>query len=215
MLDDSASSLEQMTEAQVLADLSRIPHLAVQRNVLLKDHTRFAVGGPASIFAETAQLESLVQAVAVCDRSGLPYCLIGEGSNLIASDQGYRGIVLRWTARTLNIKGRHVKVDAGTALRELVDATVKAGLAGLQTLAGIPGSVGAAIYGNAGAYGHSISEAIVDVSILDAGAVRQLERIACHFHYRDSVFKQNKNWLILGAELQLEFGHVSDLQQSA
>jgi UDP-N-acetylmuramate dehydrogenase len=206
---------ESTTVSQLICALQKIPALLVRRDAPLKEYTRFAVGGPAAILVETAVLDSLVQAVAICRSSGLPHCLIGEGSNLIASDSGFAGTVLRWTARSLNIEGLQVEVDAGAALLELVGATVEAGLQGLETLAGIPGSVGAAIYGNAGAYGHSISESISEVRFLDGETVRCLDQAGCRFQYRESLFKQHKDWFVLAAVLQLEPGNAANLRRIA
>ena len=86
--------------------------------------------------------------------------VIGGGTNLIVSDAGFRGIMLRFVARRMLAAGDRVQCDAGAVLQDLVDFSIERGLQGLETLAGIPGSVGAAVYGNAGAYGHSISERV-------------------------------------------------------
>src|SRR6202035_3128747 len=94
--------------------------------------------------------------------------------------------------------------DGGAILQDLIDFTVDRGLQGLETLAGIPGSVGAAIYGNAGAYGHSISERVRRVWVYDGGAVRIFDHAECQFQYRESLFKRHTEWVIFSTELLLE-----------
>jgi len=97
-----------------------------------------------------------------------------------------------------------VSVAAGAVLQDLVDASVARGLKGLETMTGIPGWVGGAVYGNAGAYGHSIQERVVSVRFLERGCVREIPNAACEFAYRESLFKRRKDWVILSATLRLE-----------
>jgi UDP-N-acetylmuramate dehydrogenase len=105
--------------------------------------------------------------------------------------------------------------DAGAVLQDLVDFTVDRGLKGLETLAGIPGSVGAAVYGNAGAYGHSISERVVSVRFYDGHAVRVFDNARCEFRYRESVFKQHKEWIVFSTELLLDSDDAIALRRTA
>ncbi|MGH9661230.1 MAG: UDP-N-acetylmuramate dehydrogenase, partial [Bryobacteraceae bacterium] len=141
--------------------------------------------------------------------------VIGGGTNLIVSDTGFRGVVLRFVARRLLAAGPRVVADAGADLQHLVDFTVERGLAGLETLAGIPGSVGAAVYGNAGAYGHSISERVRSVRFLDDGQVRVFDNDQCRFQYRESVFKDHKEWIILSTELTLDPADAAALRATS
>ena len=105
--------------------------------------------------------------------------------------------------------------DAGAVLQDLVDFAIERGLAGLETLSGIPGSVGAAIYGNAGAYGHSISERVLQVRFYDGEAVRVLDNQACRFQYRESIFKRHKEWIIFSTELRVDSADAAALRQTA
>ena len=141
--------------------------------------------------------------------------VIGDGTNLIVSDDGFRGLVLRYRADRIASIGNCVSVDAGATLQTLVDFTIGQGLQGLETLAGIPGSVGAAIYGNAGAYGHSISERIASVRFFDGSAVRALDNRECQFHYRESIFKSHRDWMIFSAELRLDRADADMLHRTA
>jgi UDP-N-acetylmuramate dehydrogenase len=103
--------------------------------------------------------------------------------------------------------------DAGAVLQDLVDFANGRGLKGLETLAGIPGSVGAAVYGNAGAYGHSISESVTRVRFFDGTEIRVSDKEECEFHYRESVFKKHKEWIIFSTELLLQPADAAELQK--
>ena len=96
-----------------------------------------------------------------------------------------------------------------------MDATIAAGLEGLHTMTGIPGWVGGAIYGNAGAYGHSIHEFVESVRFFDGSEVREIGNAACEFHYRESVFKRHKDWIVLEATLRLPPGDPAELRATA
>jgi len=200
---------------ETLARLAAIPELTVLTGAPLSLYTRFAIGGPADIYAETGSVEAFIAALQVARASGQNYVVIGGGTNLIVSDDGFRGIVLRFIAKRILAAGHRVVSDAGAVLQDLVDFTVDSGLKGLETLAGIPGSVGAAIYGNAGAYGHAIAERVRTVRFYDGRDVRVIDREQCEFHYRESVFKRNKDWIIFSTELIMETADASELRKVA
>src|SRR5262249_14584006 len=141
--------------------------------------------------------------------------VIGGGTNLIVSDTGYRGLVLRYRGDRLLAANGRVVAQAGAVLQDLVDFAIANGLKGLETLAGIPGSVGAAIYGNAGAYGHSISERVVSVRFFNGREVRVFDNHACQFHYRESIFKRHKEWIIFSTELRLDAADGAALRLAA
>ena len=195
--------------------LAAVPSLQVSTCVPLSRYTRFGIGGPADIYAETGDVEAFIAAMAIARESGLAFVVIGGGTNLIVSDAGFRGVVLRFVADRLMAAGNRVVSDAGAVLQDLVDFSIDRGLKGLETLAGIPGSVGAAVYGNAGAYGHSISERVHKVRFLDGGQVRVFDREECEFQYRESIFKDHKEWIILSTELILDPSDAAALQKTA
>jgi UDP-N-acetylmuramate dehydrogenase len=204
----------QATE-ETLRRLAAVPSLQVSTCVPLSRYTRFGIGGPADIYAETGEVEAFIAALDIARSSGLDFVVIGGGTNLIVSDEGFRGVVLRFVAEQMMSAGSRVVSDAGVVLQDLVDFLVERGLKGLETLTGIPGSVGAAVYGNAGAYGHSISERVHKVRFLDGGAVRVFDKEQCAFHYRESIFKDRKEWIILSTELILEPAEASALRRTA
>ena len=197
------------------ARLAEIPNLTISEGAPLSRYTRFAIGGPADLYAETSIAEAFVAALQVARASGLPTMVIGGGTNLIVSDDGFRGIVLRYRADRLLAANSRVCAEAGAVLQDLVDFSIAHGLKGLETLAGIPGSVGAAIYGNAGAYGHAISERVVSVRFYDGSQVRVFDNEECRFHYRESVFKRHKEWIIFSTELRLDHADGAALRQAA
>lgn len=180
-----------------------ISGLVVKENALLSQYTRFGIGGPAAIYAETPSETAFIAALNEARASGLPWVVIGWGSNLIVADEGFRGIVLRFTAAEIRASGNWVHADAGASLQDLVDFSIDRGLAGIHTMTGIPGSVGAAVYGNAGAYGHSMHESVRRVRFFDGAAIREFDNAQCEFHYRESVFKRHKEWVIFSTELEL------------
>jgi len=198
-----------------LARLSEIPNLTVSRDAALSSYTRFAIGGPADIYAETESVESFIQALAVTRASGREYMVMGGGTNLIVSDLGFRGIMLRFVARRMFAAGDRVQCDAGAVLQDLVDFSIGRGLQGLETLAGIPGSVGAAVYGNAGAYGHSVSERVRQVRFFDGERVRMFNNAECEFQYRESAFKRHKDWIVFSTELHLSPADAGALRRTA
>ena len=197
----------------MLARLAAIPGLVRRENAPLRNFTRFGLGGPARLLADAPTEDALRAALEAVGKE--PHTLIGGGSNLVASDAGFPGVVLRFTDKSLTIDGTLVRVAAGAVLQDVVDATIAAGLEGLHTMTGIPGWAGGAIYGNAGAYGHSIHEFVESVRYMDAAGIHEIGNADCRFRYRESVFKQAKDRVILDATLRLAQGDASRLRTTA
>jgi UDP-N-acetylmuramate dehydrogenase len=197
------------------ARLAGIPNLTVSAGTPLARYTRFGIGGPADVYAETGSVEAFIAAMDAARETGIPTMVIGGGTNLIVSDTGFRGLVLRYRGEALLAADGRVVAQAGAVLQDLVDFTIGHGLKGLETLAGIPGSVGAAVYGNAGAYGHSISERVVKVQFYDGQCVRVFGREECEFHYRESIFKRNKEWIVFSAQLLMDRADAAVLRKAA
>lgn len=175
----------------------------VLTNVPLSRYTRFALGGPAQVLADVTTAEELGAALEAARSAGQPHTLIGGGTNLIVMDEGFPGTVIRYTTADLTIDGQRIEVGAGAVLQTLVDASIAAGLEGLHTMTGIPGWVGGAVYGNAGAYGHSLHEFVESVRFFDGKCVQEIGNAACEFRYRESIFKQRKDWIVLRTTLRL------------
>jgi UDP-N-acetylmuramate dehydrogenase len=204
-----------MTAAsEAISRLESISNLTILRDEPLALHTRFGIGGPALIFVETADENSFHEALLAAREGGLPWVVIGEGSNLVVSDEGFPGVVLRFTSGAM-ARGAFVHAQAGAHLQTLVDFTIDQGLGNLHTMTGIPGSVGAAVYGNAGAYGHSISESVASVRFFDSGKIRAFDNAACQFQYRESIFKRHKDWIIHSVSLDLAPAPAEELRSTA
>jgi UDP-N-acetylmuramate dehydrogenase len=195
--------------------LASIPGIIVRRDCPLSACTRFGIGGPADLYAETGDPDRFVDALHIAKLSGLETVVIGGGTNLIVSDEGFRGVVLKLANEQIRAEGHSVYVESGASLQALVDFTVDCGLKGLETMTGIPGSTGAAIYGNAGAYGHSIAERILSVRFFDGEGIRIIDNAQCAFRYRESVFKERKQWIIFSAQLAMERGDPVVLRETA
>lgn len=199
----------------MLERLAAIPNLQVSENVPLARHTRFAIGGSARFFADASTEAALAAAIETIRSEGAALSVIGGGTNLVVSDAGFDGVVLRYIAGSIDITGEFTSAGAGAVLQSLVDATIDAGLHGIQTMTGIPGWVGGAIYGNAGAYGQSIHERVESVRFFDGRVVREIGNAECEFRYRESIFKQRKDWIVLSATLRLEPGDGAALRATA
>lgn len=195
--------------------LSQIPDLTINTGVPLREHTRFGIGGPASLYIEAPGEAGFIEALECVRSAGIAHVVIGGGTNLIVADDGFNGAVLRFTGADISHNSEEVCVAAGAVLQDLVDFTVTQGLAGLHTMTGIPGSVGGAVYGNAGAYGRSIDESVREIRLFDGENIRSASREECQFRYRESVFKRNKNWIVFSAMLRLERGDAAELSQKS
>ena len=200
---------------EVLPCLEAIPNLVVIANVPLREYTRFGIGGPADLLAESSNEAAFLAALKVVRASGCDFVVLGGGSNLVVSDEGYRGIVLRYRGARIEQRGDHVYAEAGAVLQSVVDFTISAGLMGVHTMTGIPGWTGAAVYGNAGAYGRSIDQSVVEVRFHDGSEICTFDNTQCEFRYRESIFKQRKEYVILSVLLQLAPGDPSDLRSVA
>lgn len=194
-------------------ELNKIPQLSVARDVPLATRIRFGIGGPAQLFVETHCQASLIRAVEILVGEQVRWAVIGGGTNLIVADEGFPGAVLRFLGARLWRFEEAIEVEAGAELQALVDFANESGLAGLETLAGIPGGVGGAVYGNAGAYGRSMAECVRRVRIWDGEQIAWLDAAECAFDYRESIFKQRSGWVILSAELTLRPGDPAELRR--
>ncbi len=180
-----------------------IPH-NLKKKVRLSRYTTFKIGGPADYFFVAKNEEALISVLKWAKKSHIPYYIIGEGSNILVSDEGFRGLVIQIKNNEFTISGREIMCGAGLPLRELVQRSLTKNLAGLENLTGIPGTIGGAIYGNAGAFGHSISEFVKRVEFLDPVSlkIKSCSRKDCQLGYRNSIFK-DRPVIILSAVFQL------------
>jgi UDP-N-acetylmuramate dehydrogenase len=141
--------------------------------------------------------------------------VIGGGTNLVVSDTGFDGVVLCFSGAGIQQEGTLLRAEAGAVLQDVVDRSIALGLQGMQTMTGIPGYLGGAVYGNAGAYGQSIQERVEAVHGTDGERVATFSNADCHFQYRESWFKSHKEWVILQTDLRFTEGDAAALQKGA
>jgi UDP-N-acetylmuramate dehydrogenase len=195
--------------------IDSIEGLSVERGPLLSRYTRFGLGGPADVLVDATTEDALREVIELLRGGRVPYLVIGGGSNLVCADEGYRGVIVRYTAADISLEGSTVTAESGAELQALVDYTIDNGLSGIHTMTGIPGWVGGAIYGNAGAYGRSTHETVRSVRFLDAAGVREFSNEECGFRYRHSGFKENKERIVLSSRWELTPGDAAALRKQA
>lgn len=167
--------------------------MQLQRNISLKKYTTFRIGGPAKYFWVAKNKKELIKAIKFAKKHKLPFFILGEGSNVLVSDQGYQGLVIKFQTPLLS---------------KFVDK-------GLEWAAGIPGTVGGAIRGNAGAFDGSMADVVKNVEVLDARSqkIKIFKNKDCKFGYRTSIFKKNPNLIIFSCELRFKPGDKRKIKE--
>lgn len=204
-----------------------------QKNVSLKKYTTFKIGGPAKYFFVAKTKEDLIEAIKEAKKLKWPFFILGGGSNLLVSDKGYRGLIIKTQNSKLspaiaslrrmragktqnhNLKLKTIYIETGVMLTKLVSVALKNNLAGLEWAAEIPGTVGGAIRGNTGAFKKSMKDVVESVEVFDTktGKVKIFKNKDCKFGYKNSIFKQNPNLIILSTAIQLKKGSQKEIQK--
>ena len=195
------SAIRELLVQQLSADTVKI-------NEEMKKHTTFRIGGPASVFVEVKKEEDLVTAVKLCRQEQVPFFILGNGSNLLVSDEGYDGVVLHIGAgmRKICVEGTQIIAQAGAMLSQVALAALEHGLTGMEFAAGIPGSLGGACMMNAGAYGGEMSQILTSVRALSPeGEIVELPVEMLDLGYRYSMMME-KSYIVLSAEIHLKTG---------
>lgn len=171
-------------------------------------HTTFRVGGPADFFVTPKAKEEVRDVIRICKEAGMPYYIIGNGSNLLVSDAGYRGVIVQIykEMNEVKVEGDFVKAQAGALLSGIAAKALGAELSGFEFASGIPGTIGGACMMNAGAYGGEMKDVLESVTVLTGkGKIIELGRNELELGYRTSVIAK-KGYIVLGAALKLERG---------
>lgn len=171
-------------------------------------HTTFRVGGPADFFVTPKAKEEVRDVICICKEAGMPYYIIGNGSNLLVSDAGYRGVIVQIykEMNEVKVEGDLVKAQAGALLSGIAAKALGAELSGFEFASGIPGTIGGACVMNAGAYGGEMKDVLESVTVLTGeGKIIELGRNELELGYRTSVIAK-KGYIVLGAALKLERG---------
>ncbi|MBB02889.1 MAG: UDP-N-acetylmuramate dehydrogenase [Rubinisphaera brasiliensis] len=183
-----------------------------RRDELLAPYTWLKLGGPAQYFIEPRSVEELCEVVKCCQESDIPLHVLGDGSNLLIRDEGVSGAVLRLSAgdfADVSIEGTEVKAGAGAALSHVISRAVAAGLTGLEDLAGIPGTIGGAIVGNAGGRSGELGSKVTSIDVIThRGEVETIPADLINFQYRGSHIDAP---VVLSATLQLEQGDPNEI----
>ena len=171
-------------------------------------HTTFRVGGPADFFVTPKAKEEVRDVIRICKGAGMPYYIIGNGSNLLVSDAGYRGVIVQIykEMNEVKVEGDLVKAQAGALLSGIAAKALGAELSGFEFASGIPGTIGGACVMNAGAYGGEMKDVLESVTVLTGkGKIIELGRNELELGYRTSVIAK-KGYIVLGVALKLECG---------
>ena len=179
----------------------------VQENVSLAGYTTFRIGGPADVLVQAGEEEQLEKVLAWCRESGRPWILLGRGSNVLVDDAGFRGtvILLDGTLAQIEVRGDQITAGAGASLARIARTALEHELTGVEYAAGIPGTLGGAVYMNAGAYGGEIGRTVSSIRYLDKEGIHEIGPEEAGFEYRSSRFMR-ENAIVLGAEMTLQPG---------
>ncbi len=188
----------------------------VLENEPLSAHTTFRIGGAARYYMVPEDVDRLKECIAFAKDQGLPYMVIGKGSNILFADEGYEGVVIeigRGMDQIQIFEGGRIEAQAGVSLGALAAAAAGESLSGLEFAGGIPGSLGGAVVMNAGAYGGEIKDFIQEAVVLDeAGEIRRIDREGLELGYRTSIV-QRKGYIVLAASFLLRPGKKEEIQE--
>ena len=180
----------------------------IYTNEPMKKHTTFRVGGEADFFVVPKTKEEIKKIVALCQEMDMPYYILGNGSNLLVGDKGYRGVIIQIykEMNAIQIEGNEMRVQAGALLSKIGSVALEAELTGFEFAAGIPGTVGGAVMMNAGAYGGEMKDVLKEVTVLTPeGEILILAKEELELGYRTSIVAK-KNYIVLEATIVLEKG---------
>lgn len=200
--------------------------LNIQENVPLAKYTTFRIGGPAKFFVEIESGEELAEAVAFAQEKKIDFYILGGGSNVLVSDEGFQGLIIKINSKLFVAHDVSIGCGTGLFLAKIVREAATRELAGMDWAIGIPGTIGGAIRGNAGAFGGEIANVVKAVNFIDVNdlheqmsgkkvvKIKTFKKEQCEFGYRDSIFKKNKNLVILSASFEFKKGNKEDIEKN-
>ena len=198
--------------------LEKLQKLLGEAKVLVQEpmasHTTFRIGGPADYFVMPETVEELAAVLKLCKEEQMPYFILGNGSNLLVGDKGFRGVVIQLYKNFdgIQIEGTKVTAKAGAMLIRVAKESGKAGLTGLEFASGIPGTIGGAMVMNAGAYGGEMKDVVTAVTVLTKeGDIKTLTGDEMNFRYRGSVV-EDEGYIVLEAVMELKEGNLEEIQ---
>ena len=181
----------------------------------LKYHTTFQIGGKCIALIEPKKVEDIIEAIKICRENNLKFFVIGNGSNLLVPDDGYNGVIIKIKSEFSNIQveGECLIAHSGAKLSEVYTIAYENSLTGFEFASGIPGTIGGAIFMNAGAYGGEMKDIVESVEVLDLDnyEVKELKNEELDFSYRKSII-QRKNYIVLTIKLKLKKGNKEEIK---
>jgi len=184
----------------------------VRENEILANHTTFKIGGPAKYFYLARSSDALLKALEAAEELGLLYVILGWGSNVLVSDSGFNGLVIRSSSDRFEIRDDKIFSESGLNFSRLIGEATKAGLSGLEKFAGIPGTVGGAVCGNAGAFGSGICGALQEIEVYRDGGIKKMTQTDMRYSYRDTILKHEPG-VVLSAVFKLEKDNPQNIQK--
>ena len=181
--------------------------MQIEENKSLAELTTFQIGGKAKFFVRVESATEALQAVDFARQKNLPIFVLGRGSNIVVSDRGFEGLVIKNEIKGLEIKGSLMEIGAGETWDDVVRSAVERKLAGIECLSGIPGSAGGAAVQNIGAYGQTLADVVSNIEAIEVatGESKIFLRQECEFTYRSSLFKNNPNkYIVTKFQLKLD-----------
>lgn len=180
----------------------------------LKNHTTFKIGGNCIALVEPREISEIIEAVKICRENNIKFFVIGNGSNLLVPDEGYNGVIIKLKSEfsTIKVEGDYLIVNSGAKLSEVYTVAYENSLTGFEFASGIPGTIGGAIYMNAGAYGGEMKDIVESVKVLDLDnfELRELKNEELEFSYRKSII-QRKNYIVTTIKLKLQKGNKEEI----
>lgn len=173
----------------------------ILENVDLKKYNTYKIGGKGKCLIKPYNIESLKSLIIHLKENNISFFLLGKGSNVILPDEDYDGIIILLdNLNKMEINDNNIYVESGIILNQFISNLINNGLGGLENLYGIPGTLGGAIVGNAGCYGSKISDYLISVTYLENDEIKTITKEECNFEYRNSIFKKDKNKIIISAK---------------
>ncbi len=185
---------------------------SLKRDEILAPYTTFRIGGPADYFYPARTSSQLCNAILTAEEIGINYFVLAGGSNLLINDRGFRGLIIRNECEDMEVNGSKITAETGIELQKVCNLALENSLSGMECLTGIRGSLGGAIYGNAGAFGRSIAEIVESAVIFTPkGELRVVDNGYFEFAYRGSRLKKNRE-VVLSCTLNLSPGHKEQIR---
>ena len=180
----------------------------------LKNHTTFKIGGNCIALIEPREVSDIVEAIKICRENNIKFFVIGNGSNLLVPDEGYNGVIIKLKSEfsMIKVEGESLIVKSGAKLSEVYPVAYENSLTGFEFASGIPGTIGGAIYMNAGAYGGEMKDIVESVEVLDLDnfELKELKNEDLDFSYRKSII-QRKNYIVTSIKLKLKKGNKEEI----